>query len=412
MSGQAAPPVDLAAIQAAAARIRTSVVRTPTLLSETLSQIAGCNLTLKFENLQYTASFKDRGAANALLTLPDDSRRRGVIAMSAGNHAQAVAYHASRLGIASTIVMPRHTPHVKTENTRRLGASVVLKGDTVDDAGQFAREHAAIEGLTLVHPFDNAAVIAGQGSIALEMLADAPDLDTLVVPIGGGGLIGGIATAAKALKPDIRIIGVEASLYPSAYNARHATDKECGGSTIADGIAVKRPGSLTLPIIDRLVDDLVLVEESDLEAAVVRLLEIEKTIVEGAGAASLAAVFRYPELFEGRNVGIVLCGGNIDARLLSDVILRGLVRSQRLIRLRIGVPDRPGSLAAAATCIADLGGNVIDVTHHRAFSTLSVKATAMEVTIETRGGDHAHQLMDGLHSSGFAVDLLGPAGNA
>ena len=315
---------------------------TPCLRSRTLSDITGAELWLKFENLQYTASFKERGALNRLAQLTPEQAAAGVIAMSAGNHAQGVAYHARRLGIPATIVMPRHTPFVKVENTRRFGARVLLEGEGVEEAALHAWEIAARDGLTFVHPFDDAAVIAGQGTLALEMLEAAPGLEVLVVPIGGGGLIGGMATAAKAVNPRIEIVGVEAALYPSVYRRLRGLPALAGGPTIAEGIAVKEPGNLTYPIIERLVSEVLLVEEAAIEAAVLQLLEIEKTVAEGAGAAGLAAVMSHPDRFRGRRVGLVLCGGNIDSRLLSAVILRGLVRTQRLVRLRVGVPDSPG----------------------------------------------------------------------
>jgi threonine dehydratase len=399
--------VTLEDVRAAAKRLEGQIARTPCLLSRTLSEMTGAEIWLKFENLQYTASFKERGAFNKLAQLTPEQRADGVIAMSAGNHAQGVAYHAKRLGIPATIVMPRQTPFVKVENTRRLGARVVLEGEGVEEAAVQAAEIAAREWLTFIHPFDDEAVIAGQGTIALEMLDAAPDLDVIVVPIGGGGLIGGIATAAKALKPEIEIVGVEAELYPSAYRRLRGESAVAGGPTIAEGIAVKEPGSLTLPIIERLVADVLLVEEAAIEAAIVQLLEIEKTVAEGAGAAGLAAVTSQPERFRGRRVGLVLCGGNIDSRLLSAVILRGLVRSQRLVRLRVSVPDSPGSLARIATTIAESGGNVVDVNHQRAFSKLSVKLADVDFTIETRTGEHAEEIARTLETAGFAVTRLG-----
>ncbi|MFW5834730.1 MAG: threonine ammonia-lyase [Pseudomonadota bacterium] len=400
--------VGLADIEAAAARIAGRVVATPCIVSETLSEIHGCRLILKFENLQYTAAFKDRGACNCLLQLDDEAKTRGVVAASAGNHAQAVAHHAHLQGIAATIVMPRHTPFVKVANTERLGARVVLEGETVDDAMTHARQLVETEGLTLIHPFDDARVIAGQGTIGLEMLQAFPDLDVLVVPIGGGGLIGGIAVAAKAIKPSLRLVGVEAALYPSVQRLRDGLPPPPGGPTIADGIAVKQPGRLTLPIIDRLVDDIVLVEEADLEAAILQLLEIEKTVAEGAGAAALAAIAKVGERFRGLTVGLVLCGGNIDPRLLSAVILRGLVTSSRLVQLVVEVPDLPGHLARSATAVADLGANIVDVTHRREFSALSVKSTEITFTVETKDAQHAARLIAGLEAQGLRVRRLQP----
>jgi len=398
--------ITLQDVQAAQERLAGQIVATPCLCSRTLSEMTGAELWLKFENLQYTASFKERGALNRLTQLPPEQAAVGVVAMSAGNHAQGVAYHARRLAIPATIVMPLHTPFVKVENTRRFGARVVLHGAGVEEAALHAWELAAAEGLTFVHPFDDAAVIAGQGTLGLEMLEAAPELEVLVVPIGGGGLIGGIATAAKAIRPGIEVLGVEAALYPSVYRRMRGLPAVAGGPTIAEGIAVKEPGNLTYPIIERLVDDVVLVEESAIEAAVLQLLEIEKTVAEGAGAAGLAAVTSYPERFRDRRVGLVLCGGNIDSRLLSAVILRGLVRTQRLVRLRLGVPDSPGSLVQIATIIAEQGGNIVDVTHQRAFSKLSVKQADVDFTIETRTAQHAEEIATALRAADFAVIRL------
>ena len=398
--------VTLGDVLAARARLAGQIVATPCLPSRTLSEITGAEIWLKFENLQYTAAFKERGALNRLAQLTPAEATAGVVAMSAGNHAQGVAYHARRLGIPATIVMPLHTPFVKVENTRRFGARVVLHGAGVEEAALHAWELAAADGLTFVHPFDDEAVIAGQGTLALEMLEAAPDLEVLVVPIGGGGLIGGIATAAKAIKPGIEVVGVEAALYPAVYRRLRGLPPVAGGPTIAEGIAVKEPGTLTFPIIERLVDDVLLVEEAAIEAAVLQLLEIEKTVAEGAGAAGLAAVASYPERFRGRRVGLVLCGGNIDSRLLSAVILRGLVRTQRLVRLRVGVPDSPGSLVRIATIIAEQGGNIVDVTHQRAFSKLSVKQADVDFTIETRTAQHAEEIATALRAADFAVIRL------
>jgi threonine dehydratase len=394
-------------VRAAAKRLEGQIVHTPCLLSRTLSEITGAEVWLKFENLQYTASFKERGAYNRLSQLGPEQRAAGVIAMSAGNHAQGVAYHARRLGIPATIVMPRQTPFVKVENTRRFGARIVLEGEGVEDAAVHAAELGEQEGLALIHPFDDPAVIAGQGTVALEMLEAAPELDVLVVPIGGGGLIGGMATAAKAMKPGIEIVGVEAELYPSAYRRLRHLPGGAGGPTIAEGIAVKEPGGLTLPIIEHLVADVLLVEEAAIEAAVVQFLEIEKTVAEGAGAVGLAAVSNHPERFRGRRIGLVISGGNIDSRLLSAVILRGLVRTQRLVRLRVSVPDSPGSLARITATIAETGGNVVDVVHQRAFAKLSVKLADVDFTIETRTGEHAAEIVRALEEAGFAVVGLG-----
>lgn len=406
---RAARAVTAADIAAAARRIEGQVLRTPCLRSQTLSEITGAEVWLKFENFQYTAAFKERGALNRLSLLDEAERRRGVIAMSAGNHAQGVAYHARRLGIPAVIVMPAFTPIVKVENTRRLGARVELVGDSVEEAAAHARELARLHDYVLVHPYDDPAVIAGQGTIAAEMLDAVPELEMLVVPIGGGGLIAGIATASAAIQPSCRVIGVQAALYASVYARLHGLAEVPGGPTLAEGIAVKEPGRLTLPIIAELVPDIVLVQESALETAVLMLLEIEKTVVEGAGAAGLAALLTAPAMFRGQKVGLILCGGNIDSRLLSAVILRGLVRTERLVRFRVGLPDRPGSLARLAGIIAEHAGNIVDVAHQRAFSQLSVKQTDVDMTIETRNGAHARELREALAAEGFAVRGLDEA---
>ena len=398
--------VDLADIDAAAARLTGHVVRTPSAVSDTLSAIHGCTLACKFENHQYTGAFKERGARNCLAQLGAPERARGVVAVSAGNHAQAVARHARSLGIPATIVMPVHTPFVKVAGTERLGAEVVLAGATVDDGMTHAEALVAREGLTFVHPFDDPRIIAGQGTIAREWLEDAPDLDTLVIPIGGGGLITGVAVAAKALKPEIRIVGVEAAQFASVQRRRDGLAPPVGGPTIADGIAVKHPGALTMPVIDALVDELILVDEAALEAAILQLLEIEKTVVEGAGAAALAAVATAPERFAGRRVGLLLCGGNIDPRLLSAVILRGLVTTSRLVRLALAVPDQPGSLATIAKTIAAAGANIVDVRHRREFSALSVMSAEVTVTLETRDARHAARITAALEAAGVAVRTL------
>ncbi len=406
MSGPAPPA--LADIEAAAARIAGQVARTPCLHSRTLSDIHGCELWLKFENLQYTASFKERGALNRLLALGPDERRRGVIAASAGNHAQGVAHHATRLGIRAVIVMPRQTPFVKIENTRKLGGEVVLHGDSVEDATEHALDLARREGLVFVHPYDDPLVIAGQGTIALEMLEQVPGLEWLVVPVGGGGLISGIAIAARGRRPDIRITGVEAALFPAVQRILAGETEVPGGPTIAEGIAVKKPGRLTLPVIRERVDEIRIVEEASIEAAVLELLEIEKTVVEGAGAVTLAAVADDRAAFRGRRVGLVLSGGNIDSRLLSAVILRGLVRTDRLVRFRVGLPDSPGSLARVTSLVAEAGGNIVDVVHQRAFSRLSVKQADVDFTIETRNADHAEEIRTVLERAGFPVRRLQP----
>ncbi len=398
--------VTLAAIEAAAERLRGQIVATPFLHSLTLSEMTGAEVWLKFENLQYTAAFKERGAYNKLVQLPVEARARGVVAMSAGNHAQAVAHHGRRLGIPATIVMPTTTPFTKIEGTRRLGARVVLAGDGVDEAAAHAQALVTAEGLTLIHPFDDAQIIAGQGTVALEMLAARPDLEVLLVPIGGGGLIAGMAIAAKGLAPAIEIVGVEAALYPSVACLLAGRTPAPGGATIAEGIAVKQPGRLTLPVIRALVSEVMLVEEAAIEAAVLAFLEIEKTVVEGAGAVGLAALLAEPQRFRGRRVGLVLSGGNIDSRLLSACILRGLVRTERLVRLRVAVPDTPGSLARITAVIAQAGGNVIDVEHQRAFSRSSVKQADVDFTIETRNAEHVEQVIGALSEAGFSPQRL------
>jgi len=397
-------PIDLAAIEAAARTLEGQVADPPLRHSRTLSEITGAELWLKFENLQYTASFKERGALNKLSSLSDDERARGVIAMSAGNHAQGVAFHSRRLGIESVIVMPETTPFNKIQNTEQLGAEVVLCGTTVDEAAQHALELAAERHLVFIHPFDDPLIMAGQGTIGLEIDRAAPPLDAIVVPIGGGGLIAGIATALAARRPGIEILGVQSSCFPSAHARRHGSQLPATACrTIADGIAVKQPGALTTAVIDHLVGDILLVDEPHLERAVLQLLEIEKTVVEGAGAAGLAAVLAAPEHFRNRRVALVLCGGNIDSRLLSAVIMRGLVRGERLIRLAVAVPDSPGSLARVTRAIADARGNVVEVTHKRAFSKGSVRDAIVDFVIETRDSRHAASISKALGNAGFEV---------
>ncbi|HEU0146285.1 MAG TPA: threonine ammonia-lyase [Bradyrhizobium sp.] len=394
-------PVTPADVQAAAAVISGAVLATGCNRSRTLGEICGCNIWLKFENLQFTASFKERGALNRLQALSVDERLRGVIAMSAGNHAQGVAYHAKRLGIPAMIVMPVGTPMVKVENTRRHGAEVVITGATLEEAGAFARSHGEANGLTLIHPYDDPLVIAGQGTVGLEMLTAVPELDTLVVPIGGGGLISGVAIAARALKPNLRIVGVQATLYPSMHNAINARELPMRGDTLAEGIAVKAPGRITTGIIRSLVDDIVLVTEPQIERALAALISIEKTVVEGAGATGLAAVLAHPERFAGRNVGLVLSGGNIDTRLIASVLTRELAREGRLTQLSIDIVDRPGQLAAVSVLLAEAGANVIEVSHQRTFSDLPAKATLLGLVIETRDQAHLDEVMAALAAAGF-----------
>jgi threonine dehydratase len=397
-------PVSAADVGRAAAAIRGAVVDTPTTFAQTLSDITGARIWLKFENLQFTASFKERGACNFLLQLPEAARARGVVAASAGNHAQGVAYHARRLGIAATIVMPRDTPFSKVTGTERLGARVVLEGDGYAGALATAERIVAESGATLVPAFDDAAIIAGQGTVALELLDAAPDLDTIVVPVGGGGLISGVALAAKHRRPEIEIVGVQVESYPGMLAALHRHAPGTGGPTIAEGIAVQTPGMLTREIVAALVDDLLVVTEDSIERALALALEIEKIVVEGAGVAGLAALIENQERFRDRRVGLVLTGGNIDLRVLASVILRALARSGRLVRLRIQVRDRPGVLASVAEVIADLGGNIVDVEHRRDLPGVALKSTMLEVSVETRDATHSEQLMAALEAAGFAVE--------
>ena len=403
MSDQDQLSVTLADIRAAHERIAPSIVRTPTLISLTLSELTGATIYLKFENLQFTAAFKERGALNRLLIMGDNATKNGVIAASAGNHAQGLAYHGKRLGVPVTIVMPKSTPTVKVMQTEAHGATVVLHGETFDAAYEHARELEAAQGLTFVHPFDEPDIIAGQGTVALEMLADVPEIDTLVVPIGGGGLISGIGTAAKALNPAIQIIGVQAELYPSMHNVINGRNEPCAGDTLAEGIAVKYPGALTRQFVSALVDEIVLVSERHLEESVSLLLQIEKTVVEGAGAAGLAALLAHPARFKGRTVGIVLCGGNIDTRLLANVLLRDLARSGRLARLRIRLQDRPGALYNVARIFDEQNINIIEIYHQRVFTTLPAKGLITDIECETRGPAHLERLVTALRDGGYEV---------
>jgi threonine dehydratase len=400
---QSDDPVTLADIEAAAKRIEGAVVRTPTLLSRTLSEVTGTEVWVKFENLQFTAAYKERGALNKLLLMPEDVRARGVIAASAGNHAQALAYHGRRLGVPVTIVMPTPTPSIKVMQTEGHGAGIVLHGEMFDEAYGHALHLAAERGLTFVHPFDDAEIIAGQGTVALELLADAPDIDTLVVPIGGGGLMSGVATAARALRPDIRILGVQAQLYPSMYCRLSGDEMPSAGDTIAEGIAVKQPGAVTAGIIGRLVDEILLVPERDIEIAVSLYLQIEKTVAEGAGATGLAALLRYPERFRGRRVGLILSGGNIDTRLLATVLLRDLARSGRMARLRIQLQDRPGALFSVVKLFHGHGVNIIEIYHQRVFTTLPAKDAFIDIECEARDAAHLEALVRELEAAGFAA---------
>ncbi len=393
-------------VRAAHDRIRDSIVATPTLHSQTLSKLTGANIYLKFENLQFTAAYKERGALNALLLLSEEQRSKGVIAASAGNHAQGLSYHGTRLSIPVTIVMPVPTPTVKVMQTESVGGKVVLFGETFDDAYKYARQLEAEQGLTFVHPFDDPNVAAGQGTVALEMLESIPSLDMLVVPIGGGGLLSGMGTVARAMKPDIGLIGVQAELYPSMYALLNHLQMPCEGDTLAEGIAVKIPGAFTSEVIRELVDEIVLVSEAQLETAVSLLLQIEKTVVEGAGAAGLAAVMAHPEKFAGKNVGVVLCGGNIDTRLLANVLLRDLARSGRLARLRLTLQDRPGALYKVMRLFNEHNVNIIEIYHQRIFTTLPAKGLITDIECEARDAKQLQGLVDGLNVAGYKVERV------
>jgi threonine dehydratase len=388
-------------IRAAQTRVSPHVLNTPFVPSRTLSEICGCEVFLKFENLQFTASFKERGALNKLAQLGADERKRGVLAVSAGNHAQGVAYHAQRMGIPATIVMPKFTPAVKVERTRAFGANVVLHGATFDDAREHGMRLVAEQGYVLVHPYDDPQVAAGQGTIALEMLDAEPSLDAMVIAVGGGGMIAGMAVAAKALKPGIRMYGVQTERFPAVFNAKRGTAHESGSATIAEGIAVKSPGADNVSIVQSLVDDCVLVSEADIERSILMLLEIEKTVVEGAGAAGLAALLAHREMFAGQKVGLVLCGGNIDPLVLAGIIERGMVRSGRLARITVSVRDVPGALASLTRVLADNSANIEEVHHQRAFTALSAQYTEVDVVVQTRNSAHIQELVKALVAEGF-----------
>ncbi len=400
------PLLTLQDVRAAAERIRGAVVRTPTLRSQTLSEITGANIWLKFENHQFTAAYKERGALNALLMMDQEQRERGVIAASAGNHSQGLSYHGTRLGVPVTIVMPRTTPHVKIMQTERVGGNVLLEGENYDQAYAHARKLEKELGLTFVHPFDDPAVAAGQGTVALEMLEDVPELEVLAIPVGGGGLATGMGTAARAIKPEIGLVGVEAELFPSMYNRLKGTTLPCGGDTLAEGIAVFEPGEYTSRILETLLDDFVLVDEAALETALALLLQIEKTVVEGAGAAGLAAVMNNREMFAGRNVGIVLSGGNIDTRLLANVLLRDLARQGRLARLRIFLQDRPGSLYRVMHEFNVHHVNIIEISHQRIFTTLPAKGLVTDIECEARDRAQLDALITALRSKGYVVSQV------
>ena len=393
--------ITVADVEAARRTIAGEVVRTPMLPAPKLSALTGADVYVKYENLQVTNSFKDRGAFNKLASLSPTARGRGVIAMSAGNHAQAVAYHAARLAIPATIVMPLTTPFVKVEATQAHGAEVVLEGESVAEAQIRAETIARERGLTLVHPYDDALVIAGQGTIALEMLEDAPDLDALVIPIGGGGLIAGNAIAARGRKPAIEIVGAEAALYPSFWNALHGENRPLGGATLAEGIAVKNVGVLALPIVRELVSEIVLVDEAHLEQAVNAYLTLQKTMAEGAGAAGLAAMLAKPEKFRGCKVGLILCGGNIDARILASIMVRELEREDRIVSFRLTIPDQPGVLGQIATRLGQLGANILGVEHRRLFLDVPAKGAKLDVTVETRDRAHGARIFAALEGDGF-----------
>jgi threonine dehydratase len=400
--------ISLEDIEAAATRIEDSIVNTRFEKSRTLSSILGAGIYLKFENLQFTSSFKERGALNKLLQLSDKEREAGVIAMSAGNHAKAIAYHAQRLGIPATIVMPKNTPNVKVEDTRNFKAQVILEGSTLDEAAAFAIKLADKEHLLFVHPYDDEQIMAGQGTLALELLAAQPDLDAIVVPIGGGGLISGIAIAAKALNKDIKIIGVEVANYAGASNLCDGRQANTGGSTVAEGIAVKTPGKLTMEVIEQLVDDIVVVEEEAIEDAIDLLISIEKTVAEGAGAAALAAVVAKPELFNGCKTAVLISGANIDSRILASVLMRRLVRKRRIVRYLIKISDLPGTLSAVSAMIGALGGNILEVSHQRMFATVPVKEADLFVTVETCDAAQSKEILNKLLEAGFSAEIHTP----
>ena len=406
MTDTATRTVRFADVEAARRAIAGAVLRTPLLPAPRLSALTGAEVFVKYENLQATNSFKERGALSKLSSLTETDRRRGLVAMSAGNHAQAVAYHGARLGSPVTIVMPVTTPFVKVEATRAHGAEVVLHGDTVADAQERCEELAAERGLTLVHPYDDPRVIAGQGTLALEMLEDVPDLDMLVVPVGGGGLISGVAIAARAMKPGIAVVGAEAQLYPAMWDALRGGNLPVGGPTLAEGIAVKNVGRLTLPIVRELVSDIVLVDEAALERAVNAFMILQKTVAEGAGAAGLAALLSEPERFKGRRVGIVLSGGNIDPRILASVMMRELQRESRIFSFRLTIPDRPGVLGQIATRLGTLGANILEVDHKRKLLDVPAKGAKLDVTVETRDVKHAQEISDALAAEGYAPQRI------
>ncbi len=399
-------PIEFRDIEAAHQRMAREIIRTPTLPAPRLSALTGADVVVKYDNMQVTGSFKERGACNRMQQLTDHERQRGVIAMSAGNHAQAVAWHARKLGLPATIVMPEGTPHVKAENTRQLGATVILEGATLAESQIAVERMIAARNLTLIHPYDDDAIIAGQGTAAIEMLADAPDLDMLVVPMGGGGLISGMAIAARAMKPELRIIGAEAALYPSFWNAVRGEKRPIGGPTLAEGIAVKNVGQRTLPIVRDLVSDIILVEESQIERAVSCYATLQRTMAEGAGAAGLAAMLAQPELFSGKRVGLILCGGNIDARILASVMVRELAREERVVSFRMTTTDQPGILGRVATRLGELGGNILEVNHQRLLLDVPAKGVSLDVTVETRGPAHTAEVLAALAAEGYSPQRI------
>jgi len=409
---QAAPSKDNAAVTVADIRaaqdvLKDNVLRTPIIAAPKLSDRCGADVFIKYENLQATGSFKDRGALVKMMSLSDEQRQRGVITMSAGNHAQAVAYHARRLGIPATIIMPEGTPFVKVGNTEALGARVILAGETLTDAREQTERIADKEGLTLVHPYDDPLIISGQGTVGLEILEDQPDLDCVVIPIGGGGLISGTAIALKEARPDIEIIGAEVESFPSMYCALRGEEPVFGGPTLAEGIAVKAPGAYTKPIVESLVSDIMLVSEEDIEKAICAYASDQKTMAEGAGAAGLAAVMRQPARFEGRKVGLVLCGGNIDPRTLASIMVRGLERDGKILSVRITIPDQPGVLAEITACFGQHKANILEVTHRRMFLNVPVKGAILDIYAETKDRAHAEKLMTRIEELGYKVDRLG-----
>jgi threonine dehydratase len=398
-------------VRNAAAQLEGHVLRTPMVVSPLLSQQLGCNIYTKLECLQYTSSFKARGAFIAMQSLSDEQRSTGVIAMSAGNHAQAVAYHAGQMGIPAVIVMPSQTPFAKIARTRAYGAEVVLEGRNLNDCDSKVQALIDSRGLTLIHPYDNNEVMIGQGTVGLEMLIDQPDLDVLVVPIGGGGLVGGIATIAKEMRPDIRIIGVQTEAYPSMHATMLGRDIVCGGETLAEGIAVKKPGGVTLPVVQALVDEIVLVNEKHLEWAVSGLVEQQRIVAEGAGAAGIAAIYAHPQLFKGLKVGVVICGGNIDPRLLSSILNRNMAIDGRIARLRIDISDEPGMLAAITESIGRCGGNIIEIYHQRLFFDVPAKLAKIDAVVETRGPEHIDEIIADLRNRKFTVRRMEEMGD-